>query len=92
MKKQKKQLKTIMALIPVTADHIKNGVRKDPNKCALALAYFDATGKQYEFGTPGLEFKVGDIHLPDETFKFMQDFDEGKKVKPCILEIPVIIG
>lgn len=91
MKKQKKS-KMITALIPVTAKHIKNGVRGDPNKCALALAYFDATGMRYDFGVEEGEYNNDScFDLSPKAFKFMQDFDTGKKVKPCILEIPVII-
>lgn len=73
-------------IIEVTTSDIRNGVRRDPEKCPIALA------ASRKFGCPISVslFKLHDLHKSGTSFylsesgvNFRQDFDGRKPVKPC---------
>jgi len=77
--------------IHVTEKHIKKGVISDPWNCPIAIAIQKATGIEptvtsewyildsVKFPVPK---KVSKLPMPKKVSKFIDDFDQGKPVKP----------
>ena len=77
--------------VEVTADHIKNGVRRDKEFCAFALALQDAGYIEPKVNEKMTWFKPDGIWtckpLSLDAILFIADFDEGKDVQPQQIEI-----
>lgn len=86
----------VSAVVQVTEEHIKRGMRKKPNYCPVAIATLEAVaGELQEHVYPyawdaSLECHVlrnGRAHmykwrLPEDVQRFMYHFDAGREVSP----------
>jgi hypothetical protein len=73
-------------IVNVTASHIKRGVSGDSSSCPVALAL---RGKKYTFISVNDEIEfvnrsgsIVTVPSPKSVAKFIDRFDDGKKVKP----------
>ncbi len=80
------------AIVNVTNDDINFGVRRDADRCAVAIALSRTVGlhckvMEIRNGYEG-EFNCGRvINLPDDAQLQIYNFDEGRDIKPFKFEI-----
>jgi len=76
--------------IVVTQKHIDAGMRKDCERCPVALALIDAHVSFYGISSTRVHsFKEPRIlELPDVATAFIHRFDDGEAVEPFEFELP----
>lgn len=77
-------------VIRVGRDHIKAGKQESSSHCPIAIAFHDAGFKAARVG-PDCYWISGSLmsrDLPENAKTFIEDFDEGRSVKPFKFTIP----
>lgn len=72
--------------VKVTAKHIAKGLSGSTQYCPVALALKEK-GFENAFVFETYAVVKGAYHYFRRGTKFIKDFDEGKKVKPCTIEL-----
>lgn len=71
--------------VKVTAKHIANGKPKSVTMCPVALALKEIFSKVAVYENYALINRT--YHYFRRGTQFIKNFDEGKKVKPCTIEL-----
>lgn len=86
--------------VKITRDDIKNGICEDTYKCALACAFKRDIGTTSVYVSSGTSIYVLgagkhrkvrytgiDAEMESKISSFILDFDDNKKVKPCVFKL-----
>ena len=80
-------------IIEVTEKHIKKGIRKNRQKCPIALAFKDKFGEDCDAQITPIRFGsfINNVHkcgiVSEELTQYILTFDRGKEIKPTAIKI-----